>query len=861
MDMKKRAFLISVLLFILTLARAAYFENLPYTIRQPDGKVINCFVSGDEFFNWIHDQEGFTIIQSQDGYFYYAEQDGDLLKPSIYLVNSVNPSSVGLIKGVKISKKEYQRRYDAMFGFEKTAKGGPVYAPHSGSMNNLVIYIRFADDSEFTTTRQTFDNKFNPVTGVTLLSYFKEVSYSNLTISSSHYPACALTTNLSFQDSHTRNYFQPYNATTNPTGYNGDSEKTSREHTLLAAAINWINTNSPVPGSLNIDGDGDNNIDNVCFVIKGSNGAWNDLLWAHRWALYTQNVTINSKRVYDYTFQPESQVSVTTLCHEMFHALGSPDLYHYTNQGVIKPAGRWDIMDGGSGHMLTYMKWKYSQKTWISTIPEITGTGTYTLNPVTSSTNNCYKIGSPNSTVEYFMVEYRNKSGTFETNIPGSGLIVYRIDTRVTGNASGPPDEVYVYRPGGTPSANGNADNAFFSSTISRTAINDATDPSSFLQNGSAGGLKISNVTTAGTTISFTVTFPPPPPAPVANPATSVIQTSFTANWSSSATATGYKLDISTNNGFTSFVAGFNNLDVNNVTSYNVIGLNPKTVYYYRVKAYNFGGTGANSGTITLTTLTTPSSAPSNMTAVSCNDLLTLKWRKSAGPDFLKYRIYGGTSTNPTTKIDSITNNISDTSKVLYGLIRGQTYYFRVTAVNYDGPESSFSNQSTETVKTGVIPKIKTKWGDVLVCYNLGDSIKSYQWYKGGIAINGETTQYYKTDKKSGVYMVQTIDLNGCKNSSMTMPMPLSGVNSISVYPNPASVNFTLKMNNESVGKAVITIFNSVGTRVMELQTEKIERELLKEIPVTILPRGIYHVQVLVNNEDLYLTQIVVVNR
>jgi hypothetical protein len=81
MDMKKRAFLISVLLFILTLARAAYFENLPYTIRQPDGKVINCFVSGDEFFNWIHDQEGFTIIQSQDGYFYYAEQDGDLLKP------------------------------------------------------------------------------------------------------------------------------------------------------------------------------------------------------------------------------------------------------------------------------------------------------------------------------------------------------------------------------------------------------------------------------------------------------------------------------------------------------------------------------------------------------------------------------------------------------------------------------------------------------------------------------------------------------------------------------------------------------------------------------------------------------------
>ena len=856
--MKKRTLLISALLFILTLARADYFERLPYTITQPDGKTISCFVSGDEFFNWIHDQEGYTIIQAPDGYYYYAEQDGDLLKPSKYLVNSVNPASVGLIKWTKISKKEYQRRYDEMFSYKKGGKSGPDNAPQTGTLNNLVVYIRFSDDGEFTTTRQAFDDKLNPATGVALKSYYNEVSYNNLTISSTHYPACALTTNLSYQDLHSRNYFQPYNATTNPTGYNGDTEKTSREHALLAAAINWINTNSPVPASLNIDADGDNNVDNVCFIVRGSNGAWNDLLWAHRWTLYSQTVTINGKRVYGYTFQPESQVSVKTLCHEMFHSIGGPDLYHYTNQGVIAPAGGWDIMDSGGGHMLAFMKWKYANNKWITTIPQITANGTYTLNPLTSSTNNCYKIASPNTTNEYFMVEYRNKSGTFETNIPGSGLIVYRIDTRVSGNSNGPPDEVYVYRPGGTTTVNGSPNNAFFSSAAGRTAINDATDPSSFLQNGSAGGLRISNVTAAGATISFTVTLPDPPFAPSSPFATTIFQTTFTANWVSSANATGYRIDVATDAGFTAFVTGYNNRDVGNLTKYNITGLNAKTQYYFRVRGYNAGGSGISSATVPVLTLSNPSSVPADMTAYSCNDLVTLRWRKSTGPDFTRYRIYSQTAASPLTKLDSATTSISDTSKVIYGLSRGQTFFFRVLAVNYDGAESSLSNQSSATVKTGVIPKITSKWGDVLICYNLGDSIKNYQWYKGGTVIDGETNQYYKTDKISGVYMVETIDLNGCKNSSMTIPIQGSGTKSFTVYPNPATVSFVLKLNDESEGKAVISLFNSRGIKVLELQTEKKEKELLREISVMNLPYGVYQVRVLINNEDFYSTQIVV---
>ena len=145
----------------------------------------------------------------------------------------------------------------------------------------------------------------------------------------------------------------------------------------------------------------------------------------------------------------------------------------------------------------------------------------------------------------------------------------------------------------------------------------------------------------------------------------------------------------------------------------------------------------------------------------------------------------------------------------------------------------------------------------MLICYNLGDFIKSYQWYKGVNPISNATSQFYQTNKQSGIYKVEIIDKNGCKNVSNEIS--ISSTKALSAYPNPAYKSFVLSLNDESEGRAVISIFNSLGIKVLEFQTEKTERELLKEISVTNLPYGVYQVQVLVNNEDFYFTQIVIV--
>lgn len=105
----------------------------------------------------------------------------------------------------------------------------------------------------------------------------------------------------------------------------------------------------------------------------------------------------------------------------------------------------------------------------------------------------------------------------------------------------------------------------------------------------------------------FFVSLPPnPPPIPTATPATNVTSSSFTANWGSSSGATGYRLDVSTSSSFVSFVSGYQNLDVGNVLNRSVTGLSAATTYFYRVRAYNGGGTSGDSNIINVTTANNP---------------------------------------------------------------------------------------------------------------------------------------------------------------------------------------------------------------------------------------------------------------
>ena len=496
-------------------ARSAILHNYPQKLVQPDGSVVHCYASGDEFHHWLHDAQNYTIVQdSTTGYFVYGVLQNGALSPTTHIVGKVNPEAVGLTPGANIPAAAKQAMRDNALA--RTGMGWKE-ASSVGTISNIVIFVRFADEptTAFPDWIAEFDRMFNsPLPGAnSMYNYYREVSYNRLSILSTFYPS-AIDSVVSYTDTHPRNYYKKFNAVTNPAGYTTGDEAWAREQTMLASAIGAVS--SQVPAGLNIDANNDGFVDNVCFVVSGGVEAWADLLWPHMSSLTYVTAAINGKTVRVYNFQLRNALldpgnMVYVLAHEMFHSLGAPDLYHYSFQPP-DPVGAWDIMNYTGNppvHMSAYMKWRYGG--WISSIPTITTPGTYALAPLLSPTNNCFRIPSIYSSNEFFVVEYRRRMGTFERTLPGEGLLVYRVNRDYNGNADGPPDELYLYRPGGTTTANGTPERAAMSANSGRVALTDSTAPSSFLTDGSPGGLILRDVGFLGDTLSFTIDFPKVP--------------------------------------------------------------------------------------------------------------------------------------------------------------------------------------------------------------------------------------------------------------------------------------------------------------------------------------------------------------
>ncbi len=693
----------TVVLLFAPPSEAAYLRDVPQVLMQPDGSRIECFASGDEYYNWLHDADGFVIIRDPDsGYWVWAEKVQGDLAPTDFVVGRIPPRFLDLEPRVAPDQRILELRRSTLF---QAPPAEP--APSTGTMENVVIFIRFSDESEFGQPISGYDDSFNSTTpGISSMkAYYREVSYNQLTINSTFYPTPG-TNVVSYQDAQPRAYYQPYDATTNPIGYTGGNagtERTTREHTLLKNAVDAVS--SQVPGSLDVDGDDDGYVDNVVFVIYGSPTGWSSLLWPHRWSLYTQTAYINGAQVSDYNFQLSAAFGVGVLCHEMFHSLGAPDLYHYTSNGV-SPAYKWDIMEydlSPPQHMTMYMKKRYAN--WIASIPEITSNGTYTLNPVTSSTNHAYKIASPHTANEYFVVEYRRKTGTFESSIPGSGLIVYRINTAAdgVGNRNGPPDELYVYRPNGSNTVEGDPTDANFSLDVGRTQINDSTNPSAFLQDDSSGGLDISDITAAGATISFTVTVDLGDDFSIsATPSSREVCQGSNAAFDVSVQQIGSftgSVTLSSSGTPTGTTAGFSTNPVNPVpgtSTFTVSNTGAASPGTSTITITGTGSPGTHNDTVDLTIVTTPATSTLQSPANGATG-------QSTSPTFQWTAVAGATSYTIQIARDSGFQNIVNSTAVQTTNYSGATldaattYYWRVTASNTCGAGAASATFSLTT--------------------------------------------------------------------------------------------------------------------------------------------------------------------
>jgi M6 family metalloprotease-like protein len=644
---------------------------------------VQCYATGDEYNSRLHDRLNFTIVKEPStGYYVYAvTADGDLV-PTAYIVGRIDPVTVGLTAGEAIAPSKMLERRKALIAEDAgSAAIRERTAPHTGTINNLVIFIRFSDQEEFADSVSKYDDRFNATTGNSLRNYFRECSYNALTITSTFYPQPSGPTIVSYQDEHPRGYYMPYDASSNPIGYGGGEGGVGgdvREYTLLKSAVTYVA--GQIPPSLAIDNDADGYVDNVAVIVSGSPAYPSALLWPHCASLDNSTsapVYLNGKRVSWYNLLVQSRTEVGLLCHEMFHSLGAPDLYHSWGGG--NPVGWWDLMGYDSTppqHTGAYMKMKYGK--WITAIPQITSPGIYSLNPLTSPVNNCYRIASPYSMTEYFVVEYRKWEGTFESSVPWQGLLVYRINPMWSGNQSGRPDEVYIYRPDGTPTSDGNDHYAPLSSDWGRTSINDTTNPYSFLSDGSPGGLNISEVGAIGATISFKVSFGDPPSISSISPSLKTVGEQ------------GFMLDVYGANFFPTSVVRFNGND--RVTTYTstthlqaaILAQDVAAQGKYPVTVFSPGPGISNADTLTAVPGLPPApvlTSPSNG-AYGVAQNAQLLWNEYAGAT--SFRVQVATDSFFIARVfddSTLTSNMVAATN----LTKGMTYYWRVRTKNPSG--------------------------------------------------------------------------------------------------------------------------------------------------------------------------------
>ena len=502
----------------------AYPKGVFYT--QPDGRVVEYRVRGDEHSHWIESSGGYILEKAESGYLVYAGVDSRV----VYTGNDA-----------AVASSHKLRRAAMEPGIKKNAAQARVLQsdgtfPLEGHRRLLMLLVNFAD------TRTSVE----PERFVELMN-------------GENYEGTG-----SFRDFYLENSYGQLDVETTVVGWITLPREKSMYDTedmtdLISDALTLVDDEVDLR---DFDNDGDGVLDGLSIIHQGQGAEVTGLssdIWSHSSEMF--NMEFDGVNVKKYTIQPElllpgQMTTVGVLCHEFGHNLGAPDYYDvdYEVNGSFNGTGVWDCMAEGiwneynaSGDSPSHINmWQKIQFGWVT--PETLTDACRVENiPAACDEPAAYIMGTMLDG-DYFVLENRQPK-KFDRMLPGHGLIIYHVDENrisrsIDLNEVNNDYEQGLYTvcasssvdPDRTPATFGdiNSAGAPFPGASAKTEFSDATLPSSHSNDGKYAYCGLEDIEDNGGLVSFSFV-KEEAPAAVSDFSVSAKRGVVTLNWNAPA--------------------------------------------------------------------------------------------------------------------------------------------------------------------------------------------------------------------------------------------------------------------------------------------------------------------------------------
>ena len=406
-------------------------KPLPFIHVQSDGMTVTLEMRGGEFVHSLVTLDGLTVGRASNGDYCYmaggslsdvrAHDEGQRgIEEQAFVVAYRDQMTVGA------NSRRMPRRND---------ENPSPQVPTMGSPRIPVILVNYTD-VQFVDENPvaTFENQFN-VMDKSCLHYFESQSRG---LFSPRFDILG-----PVQLPNPRIY---YGANVRVYGTDTDTQLGTMIYEACTGIADVTNFND-------YDNDGDGIVDVVVVLYAGVGEAqaWRtvpesvwpcqwDMQEAYEWGCSTtgpfqlNGVTINKFAVFN-ELEGSSNYStnidgVGTFCHEFSQCLGLPDFYP-TNGASAYGMNRWDIMDNGcylDGGCTPagYSSYERHFMGWMDLIDPTEDTK-YFLDPLSSDSGTAVKVTNNVHPDEYYLLEYRTKTG-WDAYLPAEGILILHVD-------------------------------------------------------------------------------------------------------------------------------------------------------------------------------------------------------------------------------------------------------------------------------------------------------------------------------------------------------------------------------------------------------------------------------------------------